>query len=91
VLSIRKLAEAGEIGVETGRFYERKGLPGLPPRGDSIRRYGDAHVQRLQFIRRAEQAGFTLAEIQELLELDASCDRAPVSWSHPGSWLLIGR
>lgn len=76
MLSIGKLAEKGGVGVETVRFYQRKGLLETPPRGDGIRRYGDDHVQRLRFIRRAQQAGFTLSEIQELLELDASFDRA---------------
>ena len=73
--SIGKLAEAGGVGVETVRLYQRKGLLETPPRGDGIRRYGDDQVRRLRFIRRAQQAGFTLAEIQELLELDASFDR----------------
>ncbi len=76
MFSIGKLAEAGGVGVETVRFYQRKGLLDTPPRGDGIRHYGDDHVRRLRFIRRAQQAGFTLAEIQELLELDASFDRA---------------
>ena len=76
MLTIGKLAKAGGVGVETVRFYQRKGLLETPPRGDGIRRYDDDQVQRLRFIRRAQQAGFTLAEIQELLELDASFDRA---------------
>lgn len=76
MLSIGKLAEAAGVGVETVRFYQRRGLLETPARGDGIRRYGDDHVRRLRFIRRAQQAGFTLAEIQELLKLDASFDRA---------------
>jgi MerR family mercuric resistance operon transcriptional regulator len=76
MFSIGKLAEAGGVGVETVRFYQRKGLLDTPPRGGGIRRYGDDHVRRLRFIRRAQHAGFTLAEIQELLKLDASFDRA---------------
>jgi MerR family mercuric resistance operon transcriptional regulator len=76
ILSIGKFAEAGGVGVETVRYYQRKGLLETPPRGDGIRRYDDDHVRRLRFIRRAQQAGFTLAEIQELLELDVSFDRA---------------
>ncbi len=76
MLTIGKFAEAGGVGVETVRFYQRKGLLVTPPRGDGIRRYDDDQVQRLRFIRRAQQAGFTLAEIQELLDLDASFDRA---------------
>lgn len=75
MLTIGKLAEAGGVGVETVRYYQRKGLLETPPRGDGIRRYGDDHIRRLRFIRRAQRAGFTLAEIRELLELDASFDR----------------
>ena len=76
VFSIGKLAEAGGVGVETVRYYQRQGLLKAPPKGNGIRRYDDEHIQRLRFIRRAQQAGFTLAKIQELLELDASFDRA---------------
>ena len=47
-----------------------------PPKTGSTRRYGIEDVQRLQFIRHAQAAGFTLEEIKELLALDASEDRA---------------
>ncbi len=73
--SIRQLAEAGGVGVETIRFYQRKGLMAVPAKGIGIRRYGDAALRRLQFIRQAQGAGFTLEEIRELLALDASEDR----------------
>jgi MerR family mercuric resistance operon transcriptional regulator len=75
MLTIGKLAEAGGVGVETVRFYQRKGLLETPPRGDGIRRYGDADLKRLRFIRKAQQAGFTLVEIGDLLQFDASHDR----------------
>lgn len=74
MLTIGKFAEAGDVGVETIRFYQRKGLLGLPARAGSIRRYGDADVRRLRFIRKAQQAGFTLEEIKELLDLDTGHD-----------------
>jgi len=74
-LSIKKFAEAGGVGVETVRFYQRKGLLDIPDTGDGIRRYGDAEVRRLRFIRMAQRAGFTLEEIRELLALDAGRDR----------------
>lgn len=73
--SIRQMAEAGGVGVETIRFYQRKGLMTVPAKGIGIRRYGDAALRRLQFIRQAQGAGFTLEEIRELLALDASEDR----------------
>ena len=74
-LTIGRLAEAGGVGVETVRFYQRKGLIETPPR-DGVRRYDAATVKRLRFIRQAQAAGFTLAEIKELLDLDAGEDRA---------------
>jgi MerR family mercuric resistance operon transcriptional regulator len=75
-LTIAKLAAAGEVGVETIRFYQRKGLLETPTRESGIRRYGSDDVRRLRFIRQAKAAGFTLEEIKELLALDASQDRA---------------
>ncbi|HET6396593.1 MAG TPA: MerR family DNA-binding protein [Pseudoxanthomonas sp.] len=74
-LSIKKYAEAGGVGVETVRFYQRKGLLETPEKGDGIRRYGEADVRRLRFIRMAQRAGFTLEEIRELLALDSGQDR----------------
>jgi MerR family transcriptional regulator, mercuric resistance operon regulatory protein len=75
-LSIGRLAAAGGVGVETIRFYQRKGLLRQPTREDGIRRYDKDDVRRLRFIRQAQTAGFTLGQIGELLELDASDDRA---------------
>jgi MerR family mercuric resistance operon transcriptional regulator len=74
-LSIRKFADAGGVGVETVRFYQRKGLLDIPGRGEGIRRYGETDIRRLRFIRMAQRAGFTLEEIRELLALDAGQDR----------------
>jgi MerR family mercuric resistance operon transcriptional regulator len=74
-LTIGKLAAAGGVGVETIRFYQRRGLLGTPTRDSGIRRYGSEDVRRLRFIRQAQAAGFTLEQIRELLELDSSEDR----------------
>lgn len=64
------LAEAAGVGVETVRYYERRGLLAEPPRGKGGRRqYGSADLRRLRFIRRAKELGFQLEEIRELLEL----------------------
>lgn len=73
-LPIGKFAEAGGVGVETVRFYQRKGLLDTPGGGHGIRRYGHQDVRRLRFIRMAQRAGFTLEEIRELLALDAGQD-----------------
>ena len=74
-LTIGELAAAEGVGVETIRFYQRKGLLRTPTRGDGIRHYGREDVRRLRFIRQAQAAGFTLEEIKELLALDAGEDR----------------
>lgn len=81
-LTIARLAEAGRVGVETVRYYQRRGLLRTPPRpqgpgsGGVVRRYGAEDVRRLRFIRSAQAAGFTLEQIGELLALDAGEDRA---------------
>ncbi|MES2986963.1 MAG: MerR family DNA-binding protein [Pseudomonadota bacterium] len=78
-LTIGKLAEAGGVGVETIRYYQRRGLLEIPERAGryaGVRRYGDPDVRRLRFIRSAQAAGFTLEQIGELLALDATDDRA---------------
>lgn len=82
-MTIAKLARAGGVGVETVRYYQRRGLLGTPDRppaglGGGVRRYDESDVRRLRFIRSAQAAGFTLVEIAELLDLDASEDRARV-------------
>ena len=75
--TIGGLAKAAGVGVETVRYYQRRGLLPEPPRPPGeVRRYGEADVRRLRFIRSAQAAGFTLNEIGELLDLDASDDRA---------------
>ncbi len=79
--TIKGLAQAGGVGVETVRYYQRRGLLETPERSGGsgmaggIRRYGEQHVKRLRFIRSAQAAGFTLEEIGELLILDATNDR----------------
>ena len=78
-LSIGKLAASGGVGAETIRFYQRRGLLETPVRnGGSIRRYGQEDVRRLQFIREAQTAGFSLDEIKELFEL-ATCEDRKVA------------
>lgn len=77
-MTIAKLARAGEVGVETVRYYQRRGLLAEPerPDGNGFRSYGENDVRRLRFVRQAQAAGFTLEEIGELLALDATDDRA---------------
>ena len=69
-LTIGRLAKQVGVGIETVRFYERQGLIEPPPRTDSnYRVYPQAEAERLKFIKRAKDLGFTLKEIKELLEL----------------------
>ncbi len=76
IMTIGKLAAAGDVGVETIRFYQRRGLLAEPPRNGGVRRYDQTDLRRLRFIRAAQTGGFTLAEIAELLALDATEERA---------------
>jgi len=70
-LTIGVFAQAAAVNVETIRFYQRKGLLAEPdkPYG-GIRRYGETDVARVRFIKRAQQLGFSLDEIIELLKLE---------------------
>jgi Hg(II)-responsive transcriptional regulator len=69
-LRIGEVAKQSDVGIETIRYYERQGLLAEPDRRPSgYRQYDGAVVARLQFIRRAKELGFTLAEIKELLGL----------------------
>lgn len=69
-MTIGKVAELADVGVETVRFYEREGLIAEPPRKPSgYRQYPMEAVSRIRFIRRAKELGFSLQEIKELLSL----------------------
>jgi MerR family mercuric resistance operon transcriptional regulator len=75
--TIGALAKAAGVGVETVRYYQRRGLLAEPARArGEVRRYGVADLRRLRFIRSAQAAGFTLTEIGELLALSMADDRA---------------
>ncbi|MBQ0834699.1 MerR family DNA-binding protein [Marinobacter sp.] len=80
-MTIGVLAKAAGIGVETIRYYQRRGLVAEPdkPYG-SIRHYDDQALARLHFIRTAQWLGFSLDEIAELLTLQdgTHCDEARV-------------
>jgi MerR family mercuric resistance operon transcriptional regulator len=78
-MTISQLARSVGVGVETVRYYQRRGLltdPRPQRTGVSgIRHYGPDEARRLRFIRSAQNAGFKLDEIAELLRLDSSGDR----------------
>lgn len=78
-LTIGQVAQKSGLGLETIRFYERKGLINAPPRTSSgYRQYPESILSRLYFVRSAKQLGFSLGEILELLRLrvdsQTTCD-----------------
>jgi len=75
-MTISAFARAGGVGVETVRYYQRRGLLPVPgPRSTSYREYDEKLLRQLRFIRRLKDGGFSLAEIAELLLLDRTRDR----------------
>jgi len=77
-LTIGQLAKEAQVNVETVRHYERRGLMPEPPRRESgYRQYPLDSVARIRFIKRAQELGFSLQEISELLSLridpDTTC------------------
>lgn len=81
-LTISQLAQRAEVPIDTIRYYERNQLIAEPPRRPSgYRQYPEETVQRLRFIRRAKNLGFTLEEIAELLDLSSQRNVAAVKRS----------
>ena len=78
MMKIGEVAKLSGTGIETIRYYEREGLLLEPERRPSgYRQYDDSTVERLDYVKRAKELGFTLAEIRELLELSfahSNCD-----------------
>lgn len=69
-MTIGALARKARVNVDTIRYYERRGLIAEPPRRQSgYREYSEEDVTRIRFIKRAQELGFTLREVEELLEL----------------------
>ena len=72
-MTIHALAEAAGVKVTTIRYYERRGLMPSPRRTPAgYRQYGQSAVDRLRFIKRAQELGFSLEEIDDLLALNVS-------------------
>lgn len=77
--TIGRLSTATGVKIETIRYYERSGLIAPPPRTDgNYRAYGTADLERLRFIRRTRELGFTLEEVRAMLamttQIDLSCE-----------------
>src|SRR5216683_2754464 len=78
-LTIGQIASAAHVNIQTIRYYERRGLFPTPRRTPAgYRQYAEDAVARLRFIKHAQELGFSLEEIQELLGLrvrhGAACD-----------------
>lgn len=68
-----ELAQSSGVGIEALRFYEQKGLLEKPKRTSAgYRQYSSTTVQQIRFIKRAQELGFTLKEIKELLDLQTT-------------------
>ena len=77
--TIGRLARAAQVGVETVRYYQQRRLLPVPPAAEgSFRRYDDCLVDRIRFIKRAQELGFSLEEIRELLRLNDGTDRRAI-------------
>jgi MerR family copper efflux transcriptional regulator len=75
-LTIGTLAKAAQVNLQTIRYYEREGLLPEPPRRPSgYRMFSPESVRRVRFIKRAQELGFSLAEIKELLALRIDQER----------------
>lgn len=77
-ITIGQLARTAGVHIETIRYYQRRGLLRMPPKPPGgIRRYTDETLARLNFVKRAQELGFTLREIADLLRLgDGECRQA---------------
>ena len=75
-LTIGRLAKAAHVGIETIRYYQRlKLLPTPEPVHNAFRHYPIETIERIRFIKRAQDLGFTLDDIAALLQLNDGTDR----------------
>ncbi|MFQ6104758.1 MAG: MerR family DNA-binding protein [Candidatus Glassbacteria bacterium] len=82
-LTIGQVAKEAGVNVETIRYYERRGLITRPPRPEyGYRRYPGDTVTRISFIKRAQELGFSLREISELLSLRVNPDTTCADVKH---------
>jgi Hg(II)-responsive transcriptional regulator len=77
-LTIGRLAIKASVGVETIRYYQERGLLPIPHSNGGYRQYPIALVDRIRFIKRSQELGFSLDEITELLRLDEKTDRTTI-------------
>lgn len=77
-LTIGRLARAADVGIATIRYYQQRSLLPIPPSSGSFRRYPVALIDRIRFIKRAQDLGFSLDEIAGLLGLQDGMDRKTI-------------
>ena len=77
-LTIGRLARAADVGVETIRYYQDRQLLPVPPSDGAFRYYPLSLVERIRFIKRAQELGFALEEVRELLQLEDGADRMSI-------------
>lgn len=78
-LTVSRVAKASNVNIETVRYYERRGLISKPPRTESgYRMFSHEAVDDIQFIKRAQDLGFTLEEIKNLLYVYKKEDYFPI-------------
>ncbi len=78
-LTIGRLARAADVNIETIRYYQRRELLPVPrPRTSAFRTYPANLVDRIRFIKRAQELGFSLDEIATLLQLEEGANRSAI-------------
>lgn len=77
-MTIGRLARAAKVGVETIRYYQQRQLLPVPEAAGAFRHYPVQLIERIRFIKRAQELGFALEEIAELLRLEDGADRTSI-------------
>ena len=77
-LTIGRLARAADVGVETIRYYQDRQLLPVPPSDGGFRYYPVGLIDRIRFIKHAQELGFSLDEVSELLQLEDGADRRSI-------------
>lgn len=72
-MTIGALAKTANVGVETIRFYERKGIIQQPPKRGGFRYYNEGDARRIQLVKKLQDIGFTLEEVKEFLLTETCC------------------
>lgn len=76
--TIGRLARAAGVGVETIRYYQHRKLLAVPPSKGAFRYYPAESIDRIRFIKRAQELGFSLDEVAQLLGLGEGIDRSSI-------------